>query len=109
MSGETPRAEPKVAVVLEDVNKVITQLLPVVGLGMTAVRMLAALLQKNGIDIGPFQQEITRYDAALTNADAATAEFRQKYGYAGQPLPGTPETPGDPAGPAPGQSTTIGS
>ena len=94
---------------LEDVNKVLTQLLPIAGLSMTMIRMLAALLKRNGVDIGPFQQEIARHETALSNAEAATAEFRQKYGYAGQPLPGTPETPGDPAGPAPGQSTTIGS
>lgn len=96
----------KVDAALDAINKTVGALVPLVGTVGSLARLFVGLAKKQGLDTTTFEAEIAKFDAEHANLHAATSEFRAQFG-------GTPAaTPGDgasPAGPAPGQSTTIGS
>src|SRR4051812_5459155 len=74
-----------------------------------SVRMIAALFRHQGIDIGPFQAEIARFDSSLTGLQGAIDEFHQivaDMNPGGVPptsdTGGAPQTDDTGAGPMPG-------
>lgn len=79
--------------VLTDVNMILGQFIPLVGLVGVSVRAIIALAKANGVDVATFEEEMARYNAQLSGLDAAIADFRAKYGS------DTPETPQPPPQP----------
>jgi len=70
----------KVDEVLNDLNTTIGAVIPLVGTVGAVARLVIGVARNMGQDTKDFEEEIARLDANLAAADAATAEFRAKYG-----------------------------
>lgn len=96
----------KVDAVLETVDRTVGTILPLVGTVGSLARLLIGMAKKQGLDTTTFEAEIAKFDTEHAALHAAVTDFRAKYGFAaGEGGTANP----NPAGPAPGESTTIGS
>ncbi len=98
----------KLNATLDAVDKTVEALVPIVGTIGSLSRLIVGLAKKQGLDTTTFEAEIAKFDGQIGVLNAARAEFWQKYPRTAQP--GQPSQPGggDPSGPAPGSTQTIG-
>lgn len=75
-TGGTSRSD-QIAAALATANMLAGGLpMLIQGVALT-VRMVAALFKHNGVNIGPFQEEIARFDTSLSGLQGSIDEFRQ--------------------------------
>lgn len=48
---------------LDGVNALVLGIQPLIGSSMLLVRMLIPLLKKHGVEVGPFEAEVAKFDA----------------------------------------------
>ncbi len=94
----------KLNATLDAVDKTVEALIPVVGTVGSLARLFVGLAHKQGLDTTTFEAEIAKFDGQVATLNAARDEFWKKYPRAVESQPGG----GDPSGPAPGASQTIG-
>lgn len=69
----------KVDDALDQVNKTIGALVPLVGTIGGIARLLIGMAHKQGLDTTTFEAEIAKFDAQHADLHAAVAEFQAKY------------------------------
>lgn len=101
----------KVDATLDQVDKTVGALIPLVGTIGGIARLFIGMAKKQGLDTTTFEAEIAKFDAQSADLHSAVAEFRAKYPKTALPADtSAPAAAADASGlgPAPGQSTTIG-
>lgn len=76
----------KIETTTDQLTPVLAAIVPqVAAIGPLAHMMLELLKQIGGVDVGPFEQEIARLDAAIAQSKTLTDQWKQI--AAQQPLP----------------------
>jgi len=60
---------------LDGVNDLLIGIQPLIGSSMLLVRMLIPLLKKHGVEVGPFEAEIAKFDAQNDAFQQAINQF----------------------------------
>lgn len=92
----------KVDAAIDQIDRTVGALVPLVGTIGGLARLFIGMAKKQGLDTAEFETEIAKFDAQHADLHAAVTEFRTQFPREGTAAPVTP------AGPPPGQSTTIG-
>jgi hypothetical protein len=87
-----PDEQNRTAEALAGVNLVLTQVTPLIGIGIATLRGVIGLLRASGQPVATFEAEIVEYEAARARVQAAIDDFYRLFPPA-PPAPGVTPTP----------------